>query len=266
MPEAEVNRDEVNMTFNQGTGNPPPIPGHAVLVDEMGDAGAFATQATGTQQQGPTQAWTVVASNGELTLGQSSQEYAVYNQNSFLGTWPLTEEGYRFAVQTYEAHQQSPAHGLAYTATGYQDPVRLGLPTEPILKAKTYASPMSYVGSTRRIVAWASKFGERSPAFAVLGWVAAIFAMLFMWSFLVFWYFVVFFLFGFFTFPYRLIRRSQRKNLQAQQTSLATQQAMLQQMTNQQQQIQRQQHGQHLPPAGQFAPPSVPPAIPAPPA
>jgi hypothetical protein len=202
-----------------------------------------------------TQVWTVLASDGVLALSQSSSEYAVYNQNSFLGTWPLTEEGHRYAVQTYEAHQQSPAHGLAYTATGYQDPERLGLPTDPILKSKTYASPMSYVGSTRRIIAWASKMAKRSPAFAVLGWTAGIIAMLFMWTFLLFWYLVVFVLFGIFTFPYRLIRRGQRKNLHTQQTSLATQQAMLQQMAAQQQQIQRQQAMPHPPPAGQIAPP-----------
>jgi hypothetical protein len=209
-------------------------------------------------------AWKVLASNGGVALSQSEQEYAVYNQNSFLGTWPLTEEGYKYAVQTYEAHQQSPAHGVAYTATGYQDPERLGLPTDPVMKSKTYASPMSYVGSTRRIVSWASKLAKRSPAFAILGWAAAVVAMLFMWSFLLVWYFIVFGLFGLLMIPWRLIRRSQRKNLHVQQTSLATQQAMLQQMATQQQQIQRQQQGHFPPPPGQIVPPSAPPAIPPP--
>ncbi len=212
----------------------------------------------------PPKAWKVLASNGGVALSQSEQEYAVYNQNSFLGTWPLTEEGYKYAVQTYEAHQQSPAHGVAYTATGYQDPERLGLPTDPVMKSKTYASPMSYVGSTRRIVAWASKLAKRSPAYAVLGWAAAVVAMLFMWSFLLVWYFIVFGLFGLLMIPWRLIRRSPRKNLHVQQTSLATQQAMLQQMATQQQQIQRQQQGHFPPPPGQIVPPSAPPAIPPP--
>jgi hypothetical protein len=215
----------------------------------------------------PPKAWKVLASNGGVALSQSDQEYAVYNENSFLGTWPLTAEGYKFAVQTYEAHQQSSAHGVAYTATGYQDPERLGLPTDPIMKSKSYASPMSYVGSTRRIVAWARKLAERNPSYAVLGWAAAVMALLFMWSFLLFWYFVVFVLFGILMIPWRLIRRSQRKNLHVQQTSLATQQAMLQQMAAQQQQIQRQQQGQYAPPppAGQIVAPSVPPSIPPPP-
>jgi len=212
----------------------------------------------------PPKAWKVLASNAGVALSQSEQEYAVYNQNSFLGTWPLTEEGYRYAVQTYEAHQQSPAHGVAYTATGYQDPERLGLPTDPVMKSKTYAAPMSYVGSTRRIVAWASKLAKRSPAYAVLGWTAGVMAMLFMWSFLLVWYFIVFVLFGLLMIPWRLIRRSQRKNLHVQQTSLATQQAMLQQMATQQQQIQRQQQGHFPPPPGQIVPPNAPPAIPPP--
>jgi len=212
----------------------------------------------------PPKMWKVLASTGGVALSQSEQEYAVYNESSFLGTWPLTSEGYRYAVQTYEAYQQSPAHGVAYTATGYQDPERLALPTDPVLKSKSYASPMSYVGSTRRIVAWASKLGKRSPAFAILGWSAAVMAMLFMWSFLLFWYFIVFGLFGILMIPWRLIRRSQRKNLHVQQTSLATQQAMLQQMAAQQQQLQRQQQGHFPPPSGQIVPPSAPPQIPPP--
>ena len=237
-------------------------------MGEEPNGGVPAVQPATAQPGEVTQPWTVLASDGVLALAQSSAEYAVYNQNSFLGTWPLTSEGYKYAVQTYEAHRQSPAHGVAYTATGYQDPERLGLPTEPVVKSKTYASPMSYVGSTRRIVAWSSKLAKRSPAYAVLGWILGILALLFVWVFLLFWYFIVFGLFGILMFPYRLIRRSQRKNLHVQQTSLATQQAMLQQMTAQQQQIQRQQQVQYPPPqapAGQI-PPSAPSAIPGPPA
>ncbi len=208
------------------------------------------------------QTWTVIASQDALVLGQSSSDYAVYDQQRTYGRWPLTDDGYRYAVQTYEAHQQSLSHGVAYTVTGYQDPARLGLPTEAVVKSQTYASPMSYVGSTRRIVAWIGKTAKRSPAYATLAWVLGILAMLFIWTFLLFWYFVVFFLFGIFTFPYRLIRRSQRKNVHLQKTSLATQQAMLQQMTIQQQQILRQQQAAPAPWSGQAGPPSAPPPVP----
>lgn len=180
------------------------------MTDRMGENGEVSSTPNAPPQQA-TQAWTVVASHGALVLGQSANEYAVYDQQNIFGRWPLTSEGYRYAVQTYESHQQSVAHGLAYTVTGYQDPARLGLPTEAVIKSKTYASPMSYVGSTRRIAAWMTKAAKRSPAYAVLAWVFGILAMLIMWVFLVFWYFVVFVLFGVFTFPYRFIRRSQRK-------------------------------------------------------
>jgi membrane protein insertase Oxa1/YidC/SpoIIIJ len=206
-------------------------------------------------------------------LAHSGQEYAVYDQKTTYGRWPLNDEGYKFAVQTYEAYQQSPAHGVAYQATGYQDPERLGLPTEPVIKSQTYASPMSYVGSTRRIVGWASKTSKRSPAYAVLAWTLGVIALLFMWSFLLVWYFVVFFLFGIFVIPYRLMRRSQRKNLHVQKTTLATQQAMLQQMAQQQQQMMAQ-HSAQVPyshPGGQALSPPPPPqppssALPPPPA
>jgi len=42
-----------------------------------------------------------------LVLGQSQHEYAVYDQQTDFGSWPLTEEGYRLATQTYRAHRQS---------------------------------------------------------------------------------------------------------------------------------------------------------------
>ncbi len=199
------------------------------------------------------QQWRVVTSDGPLVIAQSSYEYAVYDQQHSYGRWPLTEDGYRYAVETYEAHRQSLVHGIAYAATGYQDPTRLGLPTEPVIKSKTYASPLSYVGSTRRIIAWASNMGKRNPLLAAVGWLLAIFALGFMWTFVTFWYVIVFGLFGIFMFPYRLIRRSQRKSLHVQQTTLATQQAMLQQMTM----MQQPGYGS---PAQQFSP-SSPPAI-----
>ena len=105
---------------------------------------------------------------------------------------------------------------------GVSGPERLGLPTDPALKSQSYASPMSYVGSTRRIVGWAQKTAQRSAAVAVLVWTSAIIFLLAVWVFLLGWYFVVFFLFGIFVIPYRLIRRSQRKNLHVQRTTLAT--------------------------------------------
>ncbi|HSZ36790.1 MAG TPA: hypothetical protein VK773_06830 [Acidimicrobiales bacterium] len=211
------------------------------------------------------QAWTVIAAAGAIMFAKSSQEYAVYDQTKTYGRWPLTDDGYRYAFQTYQAYQQSPEHGVAYQATGYQDPERLGLPTEPVVKSQTYASPMSYVGSTRRIVAWAGKTAQRSPSYAVLAWVLGAFALLFMWSFLLIWYFVVFFLFGIFMIPYRLVRRSQRKSLHVQKTTLATQQAMLQQMAQQQRQTMAQQPMPAPPQAGgQPLPPPPPSAIPPP--
>ncbi len=54
-----------------------------------------------------TEVWKVVVSSGGLVLGQSQREYAVYDQKNDFGHWPLTEEGYRLATQTYEAHRQS---------------------------------------------------------------------------------------------------------------------------------------------------------------
>jgi len=199
----------------------------------------------------PAQPWSIVSATGPLALGRSSHEFAVYDASTIFGRWPLTPEGERYARETYEAHRQSLAHGLAYSATGYRDPERLGLPTEPVVKSQTYASPLSYVGSTRRIIAWAKKAGVRNAGLAVLVWTVAVLAMLCMWSFLLFWYFIVFGIFGVLVFPFRAIRRSQRKSQHIQRQTLATQQAMFQQM--------RGPQADMRPPV---APPSQPPSPP----
>ena len=51
------------------------------------------------------ESWTVLASNGVMTLSQSAGEYAVYDHQRTYGRWPLTEEGHRYAMETYGAHQ-----------------------------------------------------------------------------------------------------------------------------------------------------------------
>jgi hypothetical protein len=207
-------------------------------------------------------AWTIITGTGALVLGRSNHEFAVYDSSMTYGRWPLTPEGERYARETYEAHRQSLAHGLAYSATGYQDPERLGLPTEPVMKSQTYASPMSYVGSTRRIVAWAKKAGVRNAGIAVLVWSAAVLAMLFMWTFLLFWYFIAFGLFGVFVFPFRAIRRSQRKSQHVQRQTLATQQAMLQQQQAMFQQMANQQVAMRQVPVAPPIQPPTPPQLP----
>ena len=55
----------------------------------------------------PTEVWLPVARSGGLMLGQSQHEYAVYDQKNEFGSWPLTEEGYRLATQTYQEKRQS---------------------------------------------------------------------------------------------------------------------------------------------------------------
>ena len=212
----------------------------------------------------PAETWTVLAASGPLVLGQSEEQFAVYDQQRTYGRWPKTDQGYRFASEAYAAHSQSLLHGLAYTSAGYQDPDRLGLPTTPVLKSQTYAAPLSFIGSFRRIAAWASKFAKRSPARAALGWTLGVIAILLTWAFVACWYFVVFGLFGIFVIPYRLVRRSSRKTQHIQETALATQQAMLQQQQVLLQQLAQQQQmmtARSAPPA-----PSPPPGAALPPA
>jgi hypothetical protein len=99
-------------------------------------------------------------------------------------------------------------------------------PQAPVVKGKSYAAPLSYVGSGRRIGAAINRTASGNTGVAIVLWVFGVFAIAAAWAFVTCWYLVVFGLFGVFTFPYRLIRRSQRKNQHLQQVSLATQQAM----------------------------------------
>ena len=99
------------------------------------------------------------------------------------------------------------------------------VPENPILTKQTYASPMSYAGSTKRMLAWARQ--DRSTGAQIAVWTAVIVGLLIVWAFLAAWYVLIFGLFGLFVIPYRLIRRSQRKSAQVQRAQLATMQAMM---------------------------------------
>jgi len=223
-------------------------------VAQCPTCGLLALQQTSSIQ--PAETWTVLATSGPLMLAHSDEQFAVYDQQRTYGRWPKTDEGYRFAYEAYAAHSQSLLHGLAYTSTGYRDPDRLGLPTTPVLKSQTYAAPLSFIGSFRRIAAWASRLAKRSPAHAALGWTLGVIAILLTWAFVACWYFVVFGLFGIFVIPYRLVRRSSRRTQHIQATALATQQAMLQQQQVLLQQLALQQHQQTM--TGQSTPPAPP--------
>lgn len=101
-------------------------------------------------------------------------------------------------------------------------------PQAPVLASRSYAAPLSFVGSTRRMTGWARRVGSNTGA-AVAAWITVCCVLPFMWMFVLAWYAVVFGLFGVFTFPYRLMRRSQRKSTHLAQAQLAATQAMLHQ-------------------------------------
>lgn len=109
--------------------------------------------------------------------------------------------------------------------TGY--PTQPYLPQVPVVKSKSYAAPLSYVGSARRIGAAINRAAGGNVGVAIALWTLGVFAIALAWTFVTAWYLVIFGIFGIFTFPFRLIRRSQRKSMHLQQVALATQQAML---------------------------------------
>jgi hypothetical protein len=113
------------------------------------------------------------------------------------------------------------------------------IPTAPALDKRTYASPMSYVGSGRRTTAWIRKTGRSGPAAAVFAWGAGITYLSLMWLVVLPVYlFVTFGIFGVFMIPFRIIRRGSRKQQHLQEVQLATMQQMM--VAQQQQMIQNQ--------------------------
>jgi hypothetical protein len=101
------------------------------------------------------------------------------------------------------------------------------IPEVPMMSKQTYASPMSYVGSARRGTAFVRRVGT-SPIRAAIAWSAAALFISVMWfAILPVWYFVTIILFGWFMIPFRLVRRSHRKQEHIQKTQLATMQAMM---------------------------------------
>jgi fatty acid desaturase len=114
------------------------------------------------------------------------------------------------------------------------------MPDKPIIARQTYAAPLSFIGSTRRAIAWVRRVGTTRSA-AGLATLLVLILLPAAWLVIAAWYVVIFGLFGVFTFPYRLIRRSQRKSLHSQQAQLATMQVML---LNQQQALAQSQQRQ----------------------
>ena len=101
------------------------------------------------------------------------------------------------------------------------------IPQDPVgVKKVTHASPMSFVGATRRGTAMLRKVGTNWWKFT-LATAGLVVWLAMMWLVVTIWYVVVFGLFGVLAFPYRFMRRGQRKSLAMQKQQLATMQAML---------------------------------------
>ena len=74
------------------------------------------------------------------------------------------------------------------------------------------SSPLSFIGSAKRI--WKITDVD-NPVMKVLLSLVAAALILFAWVFVAFWYVLIYVIFGFLFVPYRLLRRSSRKQKQA---------------------------------------------------
>lgn len=100
------------------------------------------------------------------------------------------------------------------------------IPEEPMMTKQTYASPMSFIGATRRGTAFVRRVGTTWWA-AALAVLALLVMLPLAYAVIAIWYVIIFGLFGIFTFPFRLVRRSHRKQEHLQKQQLATMQAMM---------------------------------------
>ena len=99
------------------------------------------------------------------------------------------------------------------------------VPEVPILTKQTYSSPTSFIGATRRILVWAKQYQNTYAKIAA--YTAVVLFLPAVYALLTVWYTIIFGLFGVVVFPWRLIRRNQRKTNQVQRAQLATMQAMM---------------------------------------
>ncbi len=74
------------------------------------------------------------------------------------------------------------------------------------------SSPLSFIGSVKRI--WKITDVDNPAVKMLLSLVAAA-LILFAWVFVAFWYVLIYVVFGIFFIPYRMLRRSSRKQKQA---------------------------------------------------
>lgn len=79
---------------------------------------------------------------------------------------------------------------------------------------------MSYIGSLRRITAWARITGS-TPGQTIVAWAVALAAIAAMWTLVTAWYALVLGLYGPLLFSYRLSRRSERKQVHLHEQQLA---------------------------------------------
>lgn len=101
------------------------------------------------------------------------------------------------------------------------------VPDTPIMAKQTYASAMSYAGSARRIWAWTRRWGGRNIWMGLLAYSVLAVAIPLAWAVVTIWYVPTVVIFGWFLIPFRLFRRSGRKQEHLQRQQLATMQAML---------------------------------------
>lgn len=89
--------------------------GKSASVSQCSGCGSALEDATPTPVS-----WTVLAATRPLLFVESPYEYAVFDERPATGGGLRRRKAINSASQTYGAHGQSLAHGVAYTAVAYR--------------------------------------------------------------------------------------------------------------------------------------------------
>lgn len=120
---------------------------------------------------------------------------------------------------TWQPQQYDPQQH--HQRIGGQQPPRYTADSDrPVLQKRAYSSPLSFTGSTSRIIRAISRTepGWLSITLLVIAWAILLPAV---WALLIAWYAVIFGVFGIFAIPWRLHRRSQRRAQHLAEAQLA---------------------------------------------
>lgn len=159
----------------------------------------------------------------EMNENNPQQPYQPHDpqQNDPYRPSPRTEQFWGQAARPQNGPQRyEPPQPTQYGQHPYPEPRYTADTDQPVLQKRAYSSPLSFTGSTSRIIRAISRTEPQwlSITLLITAWTILLPVV---WALLLAWYTMIFGLFGVFVIPWRLHRRSQRKAQHLAEAQLA---------------------------------------------